>query len=70
MARAPLFYHNDWEDTQAATSDTGLAPWSAGGGHFHHARPGELHPLLFDAEGDWIGLLEIYNITNSQARAR
>ena len=68
-----LFTNNDWQDTQAADiMDTGLAPTDAReAAIFITLAPGNYTTLLFDAEGAiGVGLLEIYNITNSQARVQ
>ena len=48
---------------------TVYAPRAQGRGNSRHARPGELHRAFVRCEGAiGIGLLEIYNITNSQTR--
>ena len=68
-----LFTNNDWEDTQAADIlDTGLAPTDTReAAILITLPPGNYTTLLFDAEGaTGVGLLEIYNITNSQALAQ
>ena len=68
-----LFTNNDWQDTQAADIiDTGLAPTDTReAAIFITLAPGNYTTLLFDAEGAiGVGLLEIYNITNSQALAQ
>ncbi len=68
-----LFTNNDWQDTQAADIlGTGLAPTDAReAAIFITLAPGNYTTLLFDAEGAiGVGLLEIYNITNSQARTQ
>ena len=68
-----LFTNNDWQDTQAADIiDTGLAPTDTReAAIFITLAPGNYTTLLFDAEGaTGVGLLEIYNITNSQALAQ
>jgi len=66
-----LVTNNDWQDTQAADIlDTGLAPTDAReAGILTTLAPGNYTTLLFDADGAiGVGLLEIYNITNSQAQ--
>ena len=68
-----LFTNNDWQETQAADIiDTGLAPTDTReAAIFITLAPGNYTTLLFDAEGAiGVGLLEIYNITNSQALAQ
>ena len=65
-----LFANNDWQHTQAAEIlDTGLAPLDAREAAILITfAPGNYIALLSDAEGAiGVGLLEIYNITNSQA---
>jgi acetyl esterase/lipase len=68
-----LFTNNDWQDTQATDIlETGLAPTDAReAAIFIALAPGNYTTLLFDAEGAiGVGLLEIYNITNSQVRTQ
>jgi len=67
-----LFANNDWQDTQAADiMNTGLAPTDAReAAILITLAPGNYTTLLFDAEGAiGVGLLEIYNITSSQANS-
>jgi hypothetical protein len=66
-----LFTNDDWQDTQAADIlDTGLAPADAReAAILITLAPGNYTALLSDAGGAiGVGLLEIYNITNSQAQ--
>lgn len=65
-----LFTNNDWQDAQAGDTMDRSGPDGPAGSRNSRPTlsPGNYITLLFDAEGAFgVGLLEISNITNSQA---